>query len=57
MGGFVKADLRGSFPASSVEYMKNGGQKNGWKWLWISYDQFYGHLFLFFCNKADKEEK
>lgn len=27
MGGFVKADLRGSFPASNVEYMRNGGQK------------------------------
>lgn len=46
-----------SFPASNVEYTRNGGQN---KWLEMTVDQLGSVLwspFLFFYNKASKEEK
>lgn len=38
-----------------VEYMRNGVQTSGWKWLWMS---FMATLLYFSAqlNKADKEE-
>lgn len=50
-----KADPRGLFPMPDVEYMRNGVQTSGWKWLWMS---FMATLLYFSAqlNKADKEE-
>lgn len=55
MGGFVKADLRGSFPASNVEYMRNGSQKK-----MVGNDRGsvkINFMATFFYNKAGKEDK